>query len=106
MNKKDKFKYANFFLNQLNNGPRLEETGYGYYVDVFDFDANKLKEGILKVLNDKELKQKMLKASKRIKNNNGIELVCERLIKMANEIQKSDSKFSSIDSNQVVKTEV
>lgn len=89
LNFKLKLIFLNFTIDQLNNGTRLEELGYGYKVDIFDFDPEKLKEGINKVLNDEKLKQKMIEASKRIQNNNGIEIVCNRLIEMA---QKGEKK--------------
>ena len=80
------------FVDQLNNATRLEELGYGYKVDIFDFDAEKLKQGILKVLNDKELKDKMIRASKRIQKNNGIEIACDKLIEMIQVVQKNRAK--------------
>ena len=78
------------FVDQLNNAVRLEERAYGYKVDVFDFKPDELRNGILKVLNDRELKEKMTRASRRMQNNNGLEIACDRLVQMLKKFEKCE----------------
>lgn len=94
------------YVDQLNNSARLQELGLGYQVDVFDFKPDELRDGILKVLNDHELKAKMVKASSRIRNNNGLEIACDRLVQML-EIKKPKNceKTNGLNASEALKAQ-
>lgn len=94
------------FVDQLNNAVRLEECGYGYKVDVFDFKPDELRNGILKVLNDRELKEKMTKASRRIQNNNGLGIACDAMVQIIKKLEKCEKSIGLDAPREAFKTEV
>uniref|UniRef100_A0AAN0N800 UDP-glycosyltransferase n=1 Tax=Polyphagotarsonemus latus TaxID=1204166 RepID=A0AAN0N800_9ACAR len=65
--------------DQINNAKRIEETGFGYRVDLMNFTQEELKYKIHKVLTDETLNKKVQKVSQRIKNEN-------KLVKVVDEI--------------------
>lgn len=94
------------FVDQLNNAVRLEECGYGYKVDVFDFKPDELRNGILKVLNDHELKEKMAKASKRIQNDNGVSRACNAMVQLIKKFEKCEKSNGLNSMEYKAQTEV
>ena len=72
-----------FFLiksDQITNSVRLEETGYGYRMDVMKFTFDELKEKINKILNDENLIKKLKTTSKRIQSENRIYSVVDKIV--------------------------
>lgn len=66
--------------DQIANAKRVEETGYGYKIDLMNVEQNELAEKLNKLTNDKALYQKWKDASRRIQQENRIGEVAERIV--------------------------
>ena len=60
------------FGDQNDNAQRVEEKGYGIRLNPYECTENELLNAIEKLLNDKELKEKLKKISERIQTENSI----------------------------------
>ena len=58
------------FADQYDNAQRLKETGLGARLDPYNFTEEQLIQSIDKLLDDAQLQQTLLEASKRIQNSN------------------------------------
>lgn len=74
--------------DQVNNGKRLEETGFGYQLDLNSLDETKLSDAIERALKDDKMAEKLSKASERIKRvqNEELATVCERIVDHINKL--------------------
>ena len=68
------------FLPQINNGVRVEETGYGYRLDLMSYTDEQLVETVSKALANEELRSKMKKASERIRKKPKMQMVADRVV--------------------------
>uniref|UniRef100_A0AAN0LHV3 UDP-glycosyltransferase n=1 Tax=Polyphagotarsonemus latus TaxID=1204166 RepID=A0AAN0LHV3_9ACAR len=59
--------------DQLNNAKRIEETGFGYRMDLMNYTQEELKYKINKILSDESLIEKNKKAGERIRNEKSLE---------------------------------
>ena len=67
--------------DQINNGTRLEETGYGYQINnALDYTDEELVDTLNKLMADEELKARMKKASERIQQEDRISKVVDKII--------------------------
>uniref|UniRef100_A0AAN0LJ20 UDP-glycosyltransferase n=1 Tax=Polyphagotarsonemus latus TaxID=1204166 RepID=A0AAN0LJ20_9ACAR len=62
-----------FIGDQINNAKRIEETGFGFQMDLMNYTKEELKEKIIRILSEKNISKKMKQASERIKNENNLE---------------------------------
>ena len=60
------------FADQFDNAQRVHEKGFGLRMDAFSCSEEELLEVIEKLLNDKELKNRLSIASKRMENSDSI----------------------------------
>lgn len=67
-------------LLQINNASRIEETGFGFRMDIMNFESDELVEKLEKLLTDKALRKKWSDASRRIQKENRILSVVDRLV--------------------------
>ena len=65
---------------QLNNASRIEETGFGFRMDIMNFESDELAEKLEKLLTDKALRKKWSDASERIQKQNRLLTVTRRLV--------------------------
>ncbi|KAJ6220735.1 hypothetical protein RDWZM_006547 [Blomia tropicalis] len=73
------------FGDQFDNAQRLDELGLGCRMEPYDLNEKQLIDSINRLLNDNELKEKLQRAAKRIKESNGKQLLCERIEKIVYE---------------------
>ena len=66
--------------DQINNAVRLEETGYGYHLDPLNFTEQELADRLSKILNNEELRLKWKTASERIRRENRMGPVVDRIV--------------------------
>uniref|UniRef100_A0AAN0N794 UDP-glycosyltransferase n=1 Tax=Polyphagotarsonemus latus TaxID=1204166 RepID=A0AAN0N794_9ACAR len=59
--------------DQVNNAKRIEETGFGFQLNLMSYTQKELKEKIEKVLTDDALIQKTKKVGERIRKENSLE---------------------------------
>uniref|UniRef100_A0AAN0LH68 UDP-glycosyltransferase n=1 Tax=Polyphagotarsonemus latus TaxID=1204166 RepID=A0AAN0LH68_9ACAR len=59
--------------DQLNNAKRIEETGYGYRMDLMNYTQEELKEKIEKLLLDETLIEKTKKVGERIRKEKSLD---------------------------------
>uniref|UniRef100_A0AAN0LP44 UDP-glycosyltransferase n=1 Tax=Polyphagotarsonemus latus TaxID=1204166 RepID=A0AAN0LP44_9ACAR len=57
----------------ISNAKRIEETGFGYQMDLMNYTVEELKDKINKILSDKSLIEKTKKVGERIRKDNSIE---------------------------------
>lgn len=67
------------FSDQVNNAQRITETGFGYKLDLLNYEEQELADKLNKILYDKELRLKWRAASKRIQSENRIVEVVDRI---------------------------
>ena len=74
--------------DQVNNGKRLEETGYGYQLDPNDIDETKLADIIERALSNEKMSEKLRTASERIQRVQKETLfsVCRRIVNYVNNL--------------------
>lgn len=72
--------FETFFLPQINNAVRMEETGYGYRLDLMSYTDEQLVETVSKALANEELRSKMKKASERIRKKPKMQMVADRVV--------------------------
>jgi len=70
--------------DQLDNAQRIHEKGFGIRLDPFNLNGEELLNGIEKLLNDAELKERLAAASKRILNSNSLTKASELIEKLVN----------------------
>ena len=58
---------------------RLEETGFGFHLDILKFTEEQLADRLDKILNDQEIKMKWKSASEKIQKENRIVSVVGRI---------------------------
>uniref|UniRef100_A0AAN0LM61 UDP-glycosyltransferase n=1 Tax=Polyphagotarsonemus latus TaxID=1204166 RepID=A0AAN0LM61_9ACAR len=63
--------------DQINNARHIEETGYGYQLDLMNYTKDDLKEKIEKIFSNKSLIDKYNKISERIKNEKSLEKIAK-----------------------------
>jgi UDP:flavonoid glycosyltransferase YjiC (YdhE family) len=67
------------FVDQICNGKRVEETGYGFNLPIYEYTDDQLKDCVEKLLNDENLRKKWKLASERIQreqnHNQAIEFI-------------------------------
>ena len=61
------------FVDQYDNAQRVHEKGFGIRLDAYRCTEEELLNAIKKLLNDKELNEKMRKISERIQSDKSIE---------------------------------
>lgn len=64
---------------QINNASRIEETGFGFRMNIMDFTSDELAGKLEKLLTDKQLRKKWSDASLRVQKDNRILEVARRL---------------------------
>ena len=67
--------------DQPNNATRIEETGYGFKLDLLNFTQEELADRLDKLLNDQALRRKWNEASKRIQKENRLLKVAEQVVR-------------------------
>ena len=67
------------FGDQFDNAQRVHETGYGIRLEPYKFTEQEMIDAIDKLLNDKQLHQKLSTASKRIKSQNRHQLLADKI---------------------------
>ena len=74
--------------DQVNNGKRLEETGYGYQLDLNSLDEARLSDIIERALKNEKMSEKLRKASERIQRVQEETLlsVCRRIVDHVNKL--------------------
>uniref|UniRef100_A0AAN0N7M6 UDP-glycosyltransferase n=1 Tax=Polyphagotarsonemus latus TaxID=1204166 RepID=A0AAN0N7M6_9ACAR len=75
--------------DQINNAKRIEETGFGYHINLVSYTEEELKNKINKVLLDDSLTEKMKKISERIKYENKLEKVAVEFYNSIKNIKKN-----------------
>ena len=58
---------------------RLEETGFGFHLDIMKFTEEQLAGRLDKILNDQEIKLKLKKASEKIQKEDKITKVVNQI---------------------------
>ena len=76
------------FYDQYDNAQRVQEKNFGVRVEPYSFKDEELVRAIDQVLNDKELKQKLTKASERIRASKSKEKACVEMEKVAEKFRK------------------
>uniref|UniRef100_A0AAN0LM54 UDP-glycosyltransferase n=1 Tax=Polyphagotarsonemus latus TaxID=1204166 RepID=A0AAN0LM54_9ACAR len=59
--------------DQINNAKRIEETGFGYQMDLMNYTVEELKDKIEKIFSDESLIKKIKKVGERIRKENSLE---------------------------------
>ncbi len=77
------------FYDQLDNGTRVVEKGYGVRVDPYNFEDQEVVDAVNKVLTDEQLRSKMKKAAERIQTSQSKEKACDAIEKVAEEFYSS-----------------
>uniref|UniRef100_A0AAN0LVX7 UDP-glycosyltransferase n=1 Tax=Polyphagotarsonemus latus TaxID=1204166 RepID=A0AAN0LVX7_9ACAR len=72
--------------DQINNAKRIEETGFGYQLNLMNYTEKDLKEKIESLLNDDALRTKYKNISQRIKSENSLDLAASKLMNFINEL--------------------
>ena len=67
--------------DQMNSATRIEETGYGFKLDLLNFTQEELADRLDKLLNDQALRRKWSEASKRIQKENRLLKVAEQVVR-------------------------
>ncbi|OTF79714.1 hypothetical protein BLA29_003041 [Euroglyphus maynei] len=67
------------FCDQLDNGQRLMETGFGTCIDPYDFEEQQLLSSIDRLLMDEKLADKLRRASERIRKSDAHRLFGEKV---------------------------
>lgn len=57
------------FVDQINNGRRVEETGMGFTFPVYEYTEEELKGAVEKILNDQSIRARWKKMSERIQRD-------------------------------------
>lgn len=65
------------FVDQINNGTRIEETGMGFSFPVHEYTDEQLKGAVDRILNDQSIRAKWKKMSERIKKEQNYNEVME-----------------------------
>lgn len=65
--------------DQFNNATRIEETGFGFKMDLYNVTEKELATKLDRLLNDQELRAKWKRASERIQKENRINSVSNRI---------------------------
>ena len=68
--------------DQFDNAQRINETKFGMRIDPYDFDEQELLDAIEKLLNDKELKERLKRASNRIQKSDPYSLFTDKVEKL------------------------
>jgi len=74
--------------DQINNATRIEETGYGYKLDVNKYADDELISVVNKMLNNEEIKMKWKAASERIKKEDRINTVANQIVEYIDQLKK------------------
>ena len=69
--------------DQYDNAQRVDDKGYGVRIEPYDFEEKDLLDAIEKLIHDKDLKQRLQVAAKRIENSNSKVRACERIEALA-----------------------
>lgn len=72
--------------DQINNAVRLEETNYGYQLDLLTCTEEQLADRLNKILNDEKLRTKLRIASERIQKENRIVSVVHKIADYVNKL--------------------
>lgn len=59
----------NLWIKLWNLGSRIQETGYGYNLPIYDYTDDQLKNALTNLINDENIKSKWKKASERIQKD-------------------------------------
>ena len=70
------------FGDQYDNAQRIDEKGFGIRLDPYNFTESQLLNAIEKLLNDKELKERLITASNRICNSKIMTTAAELIEKL------------------------
>lgn len=70
------------FFDQLDNAQRVHEKKFGIRLDTYKFKDEELLEGIERLLNDKELHERLEKVSKDLRSSKTQEKACEMIEKL------------------------
>uniref|UniRef100_A0AAN0LHC1 UDP-glycosyltransferase n=1 Tax=Polyphagotarsonemus latus TaxID=1204166 RepID=A0AAN0LHC1_9ACAR len=68
--------------DQVTNAKRIEETGFGYQLNLMNYTEKDLKEKIESLLNDDALRTKYKNISQRIKSENSLDLAASKLMNL------------------------
>jgi len=80
------------FVDQLDNGQRLKETGLGFLFQPYEVTQQELLKGIERALGDELLKRRMCAISKRIQASKSQEKVAEFVESIAVKYGKQNGK--------------
>jgi len=72
------------FADQFDNAQRIYEKGFGIRLDPYNCTEEELLKAIEKLLNDKELNERLALASKRMLNSNSLTKASELVEKLVN----------------------
>lgn len=74
--------------DQVNNGKRLEESGYGYQLDPNGIDEAKLRDIIGRALKNEKMSERLRNASQRIQavQEKTLLSVCQRIVDYVNNL--------------------
>ena len=83
------------FGDQLENGTRVHETGYGIRLEPYTFTDNQLLNSLEKLLSDEGLKVKLDKTAKRMATSNSKEKACLRIEETVDKFKYSQLSMGS-----------
>ena len=66
--------------DQITNAKRVEETGFGFAIDIINFTQEELAEKLDKLVNDQALRKRWKDASTRIQKENRTMEIAERVV--------------------------
>lgn len=67
-------------IDQINNGTRIEETKFGYKLNLLTYTEEELSERIRRILDDDDLIRRSKDASRRIQKENKIYTVVSKIV--------------------------
>lgn len=77
------------FGDQFDNAQRLSEKGYGKRFETYHFSEQELLDAVETLINDKQLKEQLSVASKRIATDQSKEKACMKIETVAEKYSKN-----------------
>ena len=69
-----------YSFKQINNSTRVEETGYGFKLDILRYEEQELFEKLKRILEDTEIRRRWKAAGERIRAENRTSLVVNQIV--------------------------
>ena len=74
------------FGDQINNGKRVEESGYGYRIDITNYNEELLASTLQNAFSNEEMRDKMKRASDRIQKDDEINSIANQFMYELNKL--------------------